>query len=65
MVPRFPYYRYRAYMEAFVNFGSDAKKGQLTAGFWHKDQAGGFDAITDNGNTGYAAQKALVATVEK
>ena len=41
------------------------KKGQLTAGFWHEDQTGGFDAITDHGNTGYAAQKALVARSRK
>ena len=55
------HYGYRAYMEAFANFGSDVKKGQLTAGFWHKDQAGCFDAFTNDDNTGYAARKALVA----
>ena len=52
-------------MKAFANFGSDAKKVQLTASFWHKDQAGGFDVITDDGNTGYAARKALVTHSRK
>ena len=42
-------------MEAFANFGFVAKKGQLTAGFQHKDQADTFNVITDEGNTGYAA----------
>ena len=45
----------------FPNYVSDVKNGQLTAFFWYKDQAGNFDGITDTENTGYAAQKALIA----
>ena len=52
-------------MEIFASFGSDAKKGRPTPCFWIKDHFGGFDAITNEDNIGYAARKSLVVHSRK
>ena len=48
------HYPYRSNNETFMNYGFDVKNGQLTATFWHKDQACAFEEITNEGNTGFA-----------
>ena len=55
-------YAYRAYIETLLNYGPDAKKSQLTAAMFYKDQAGNMDvadptiAVTANANAGLKAR---------
>ena len=37
------HYAHRAYVETFLNFVTNTKKGELTAAFWHEDTAGHFE----------------------
>ena len=47
------HYAHRAYVETLLNFGTDTKKGELTAAFWHEDTAGHFEELVD-ANVGFA-----------
>ena len=47
------HYAHRAYIETLLNFGTDTKKGELTAAFWHEDTAGHFEDLA-NANVGFS-----------
>lgn len=42
-------YPYRSYFESLLNFGSESKKGHLTAGLFTPDEPGKFDDLTSEG----------------
>ena len=52
------HYAHRAYVETLLNFGTDTKKGELTASFWHEDTAANFDLLTDE-NVGFTTRRRL------
>ena len=54
-------YPHRAFLERFLNFGSDAKNSQLGTEFYHADTAGKNDVIEPGENAGFEARKALVS----
>ena len=47
-------YPYRAYIEALLSYGSEAKKTQLTNALWFRDTPDHFDGMRENKNTGFA-----------
>ena len=57
-------YAYRAYIEALLSYGTDAKDSQLTVQLWHNDTATRMDAVDiDDGpaaNAGFVARRANI-----
>lgn len=53
-------YSYRAYIEATLNYGRDAKKGHLSAAMYYRDSANHFNAITTADNKGIVARRGLI-----
>ena len=53
-------YAYRAILEALLSFGNDAKKTQLAAAMYYKDEGGKMDAIAvddDDSNSGFMSRR--------
>ena len=46
-------YSYRAYVEALLNYGKDAKKSQLQMGMYFKDPAGKFEVLNADRNKSF------------
>ena len=53
-------YPYRAYIEATLNHGLDAKQGPLTAALYYKDSPSFFNDFNDT-NSGFKTRKEIVA----
>ena len=56
-------YPYRAYIEDLLSYGSSAKKTQLTAALFYKDEAGKMDdanPLADNKNTGLSKRASFI-----
>ena len=49
-------YRYKAYLETLLSYGTEAKKSQLTTSHFVKDTAHNFENFSD-GNKGYARRR--------
>ena len=54
-------YAYRAMIEALLSFGGEAKRTQLTAALFHKDDAGKMDELTAGAaaNSGFVTRRHL------
>lgn len=50
-------YPYRAYIEATLNYGRDAKISQLTAGLFYWDSSHHFDDTQGNDNSGLKVRR--------
>ena len=50
-------YSYRAYVEALLNYGKDAKKSQLQMGLYIKDPAGKFEVFDEDRNKSFEEKK--------
>ena len=54
-------YPYRAYIEACLNYGKDAKKGHLTAALFYRDSSQHFDDTQGNGNSEMKVRRGMTA----
>ncbi|XP_025116122.1 uncharacterized protein F54H12.2-like [Pomacea canaliculata] len=54
-------YPYRAYLEATLNFGSDAKRGHLTAALYYRDSANHLDDTQGDANAGLKIRRDMSA----
>ena len=54
-------YPYRAYLEATLNHGEDAKNGFLSAALYAKDSPHFFESLEDDSNRGYKIRHATAA----
>jgi len=52
-------YPYRCMLETLLSYGEDAKKSQLCAEFFYKDQAGNMDEVVTEEADGHAPNKGL------
>jgi hypothetical protein len=53
-------YAYRAYLEALLSYGGEAKECQLAAAMYYKDDAGKMDSTdADNPNSGFVTRKLM------
>lgn len=50
-------YPYRAYIEAALSYGNEAKKGYMTSAMYYRDTPGKFDDMTEE-NKGFAMRRA-------
>lgn len=54
-------YPYRAYIEATLNYGTEAKKSHLTSAFYYKDTSGQFESTQGDDNEGLKTRRELTA----
>lgn len=54
-------YPYRAYIEATLNFGRDAKKGHLTSACYYRDSSNHFETTQGDNNAGLKVRRDLAA----
>lgn len=54
-------YPYRAYIEAKLNYGRDAKETHLQQRLWYEDTPGHFDSLDGAENHGLASRRAITA----
>ncbi|PVD35060.1 hypothetical protein C0Q70_06341 [Pomacea canaliculata] len=54
-------YPYRAYLEATLNFGSEAKKGHMTAALYYRDSANHLDDTQGDANAGLKIRRDMTA----
>lgn len=54
-------YPYRAYIEATLNFGRDAKKSHLTSAFYYRDSSNHLDDTNGDHNVGLKTRRTLSA----
>lgn len=54
-------YPYRAYIEAALNYGKDAKRSHLTAALFHRDSSNHFDDTEGNENSGLKVRRLATA----